>query len=102
MRAAVELAKDWRTDRMLQKTRSAVSCCRCKLFLNHYRQWRCHSAGAGSNCHRQSGGPFAQAAAKALLDNTELPVHATIVEKALTIAGDICIYTNQHHTIEDL
>jgi ATP-dependent HslUV protease subunit HslV len=48
-----------------------------------------------------SGGPFAQAAATALLNNTDLPASA-IVEKALTIAGDICIYTNHHHTIEEL
>jgi ATP-dependent HslUV protease subunit HslV len=48
-----------------------------------------------------SGGPYAHAAAKALLDNTELPP-IEIVKKALTIAGDICIYTNQSHTIESL
>ena len=48
-----------------------------------------------------SGGPYAQAAAKALLDNTEL-APAEIVKKALTIAGDLCIYTNQQHVIETL
>jgi ATP-dependent HslUV protease subunit HslV len=48
-----------------------------------------------------SGGPYAQAAARALLDNTDLEPEA-IITKALTIAGDICIYSNQHHTIETL
>ncbi|MGL5365671.1 MAG: HslU--HslV peptidase proteolytic subunit, partial [Plesiomonas shigelloides] len=48
-----------------------------------------------------SGGPFAQSAARALLENTDLSAHE-IVEKALTIAGDICVYTNQHKTIEEL
>ena len=48
-----------------------------------------------------SGGPFAQSAAKALLHNTDLDAKA-IVEKSLTIAGDICIYTNHNHTIETL
>ena len=48
-----------------------------------------------------SGGPYAQAACKALLDNTELPARE-IVKKALAIAGEICIYTNQNHTIEVL
>ena len=48
-----------------------------------------------------SGGPYAQAAARALLDNTEL-APAEIVKKALTIAGDLCIYTNQSHTIESI
>ena len=48
-----------------------------------------------------SGGPYAQAAAKALLDNTELPAHQ-IVKKSLEIAGELCIYTNMNHTIETL
>jgi ATP-dependent HslUV protease subunit HslV len=48
-----------------------------------------------------SGGPYAQAAAKALLDNTELDAEE-IVKRALAIAGDLCIYTNQQHTIETL
>ena len=48
-----------------------------------------------------SGGPYAQAAARALLDNTDL-APAEIVKKALTIAGDLCIYTNQSHTIESI
>ncbi|TXH97714.1 MAG: ATP-dependent protease subunit HslV [Rheinheimera sp.] len=100
MRAAVELAKDWRTDRMLRKLEAllAVADANCSLIIT----------GNGDVIQPEqdliaigSGGPFAQAAATALLNNTELPACA-IVEKALTIAGDICIYTNHHHTIEEL
>lgn len=100
MRAAVELAKDWRTDRMLRKLEAllAVADANCSLIIT----------GNGDVIQPEqdliaigSGGPFAQAAATALLNNTELAA-SDIVEKALTIAGDICIYTNQHHTIEVL
>ena len=100
MRAAVELAKDWRTDRMLRKLEAllAVADANCSLIIT----------GNGDVIQPEqdliaigSGGPFAQAAAKALLENTDLSPR-DIVEKSLTIAGDICIYTNQHHTIEDL
>ena len=100
MRAAVELAKDWRTDRMLRKLEAllAVADADCSLIIT----------GNGDVIQPEqdliaigSGGPFAQAAATALLNNTELAA-SDIVEKALTIAGDICIYTNQHHTIEVL
>ncbi len=100
MRAAVELAKDWRTDRMLRKLEAllAVADANCSLIIT----------GNGDVIQPEqdliaigSGGPFAQAAATALLNNTELAAN-DIVEKALTIAGDICIYTNQHHTIEVL
>ncbi len=100
MRAAVELAKDWRTDRMLRKLEAllAVADANCSLIIT----------GNGDVIQPEqdliaigSGGPFAQAAATALLNNTELSASA-IVEKALTIAGDICIYTNHHHTIEEL
>jgi ATP-dependent HslUV protease subunit HslV len=100
MRAAVELAKDWRTDRMLRKLEAllAVADANCSLIIT----------GNGDVIQPEqdliaigSGGPFAQAAATALLKNTDLPASA-IVEKALTIAGDICIYTNHHHTIEEL
>lgn len=100
MRAAVELAKDWRTDRMLRKLEAllAVADANCSLIIT----------GNGDVIQPEqdliaigSGGPFAQAAATALLNNTELAA-SEIVEKALTIAGDICIYTNQHHTIEVL
>lgn len=100
MRAAVELAKDWRTDRMLRKLEAllAVADANCSLIIT----------GNGDVIQPEqdliaigSGGPFAQAAATALLQNTEL-CPRDIVEKSLTIAGDICIYTNQQHTIEDL
>jgi len=100
MRAAVELAKDWRTDRMLRKLEAllAVADANSSLIIT----------GNGDVIQPEqdliaigSGGPFAQAAATALLNNTDLAA-SDIVEKALTIAGDICIYTNQHHTIEVL
>ncbi len=100
MRAAVELAKDWRTDRMLRKLEAllAVADASCSLIIT----------GNGDVIQPEqdliaigSGGPFAQAAATALLQNSELSAR-DIVEKSLTIAGDICIYTNQQHTIEDL
>ncbi len=100
MRAAVELAKDWRTDRMLRKLEAllAVADANCSLIIT----------GNGDVIQPEhdliaigSGGPFAQAAATALLQNTELSA-SDIVEKSLTIAGDICVYTNQQHTIEQL
>lgn len=100
LRAAVELAKDWRTDRMLRKLEAllAVADANTSLIIT----------GNGDVIQPEndliaigSGGPFAQAAARALFENTELPAR-DVVEKSLTIAGDICIYTNQHHTIEEL
>ena len=100
MRAAVELAKDWRTDRMLGKLEAllAVADTTCSLIIT----------GNGDVIQPEndliaigSGGPYAQAAATALLQNTELSAQ-DIVEKSLTIAGDICVYTNQQHTIEQL
>tara|TARA_R100001443_G_scaffold101066_1_gene108683 strand:+ start:18014 stop:18622 length:609 start_codon:yes stop_codon:yes gene_type:complete len=100
MRAAVELAKDWRTDRMLRKLEAllAVADTTCSLIIT----------GNGDVIQPEndliaigSGGPYAQAAATALLQNTELSAQ-DIVEKSLTIAGDICVYTNQQHTIEQL
>jgi ATP-dependent HslUV protease, peptidase subunit HslV len=100
MRAAVELAKDWRTDRMLRRLEAmlAVADKSHSLIIT----------GTGDVLEPEdgllaigSGGPFAQAAARALLDNTELEPQE-IVAKALAIAGDICIYSNQQHTIETL
>ncbi len=100
VRAAVELAKDWRTDRMLRRLEAvlAVADSSASLIIT----------GNGDVIEPEesliaigSGGPFAQAAAKALMDNTELSAKE-IVEKALTIAGQICIYTNNHLTIEEL
>jgi len=99
-RSAVELAKDWRTDRMLRRL-EALLCVADKeasLIIS----------GNGDVIEPEhdlmaigSGGPFAQAAARALIENTELSAH-DIVEKGLSIAGDICIYTNHNLTIEEL
>ncbi len=100
VRAAVEMAKDWRTDRMLRKLEAllAVADENASLIIS----------GNGDVIEPEkgliaigSGGPFAQSAASALLDCTEMDARA-IVEKALSIAGDICIYTNHNHTIEEL
>ena len=99
-RAAVELAKDWRTDKMLRRLEAllAVADKTASLIIT----------GNGDVIQPEndliaigSGGPFAQSAAMALLDNTKLSAKA-IVEKSLSIAGDICIYTNHSHTIETL
>ncbi len=99
-RAAVELAKDWRTDRMLRRLEAMLAVAD-----------RDHSliiTGNGDVLEPElgliaigSGGPYAQSAARALIENTELDPE-TIVRKSLTIAGEICIYTNQHHTVECL
>ncbi len=100
MRAAVELAKDWRTDRTLQKLEALLAVADKKHSLI--------ISGNGDVIEPElgliaigSGGPFAQAAAKALLENTELDA-LTIVEKSLEIAADICVYTNHNRTIEEL
>jgi len=100
VRAAVELAKDWRTDRMLRRL-EALLCVADKeasLILT----------GNGDVVEPEhdlmaigSGGPYAQAAALALLENTDLPARE-IVEKGLAIAADICVYTNHNRTIEEL
>ena len=100
MRSAVELAKDWRTDRILRRLEAmlVVADVEATLIIT----------GAGDVIEPEqslaaigSGGAYAQAAARALLENTDLSVKE-IVSKALTIAGDICIYTNQAHVIESL
>jgi ATP-dependent HslUV protease subunit HslV len=100
MRSAVELAKDWRTDRILRRLEAmlAVADRECSLIIT----------GTGDVLEPElglvaigSGGPYAQAAARALLDNTDLKP-ADIVARALSIAADLCIYTNQSHTIETL
>jgi ATP-dependent HslUV protease subunit HslV len=100
MRAAVELAKDWRTDRMLRRLEAMLAVAD--------REHSLVVTGNGDVLEPEqgivaigSGGPYAQAACKALLDNTELPAQE-IVKKSLVIAGEICIYTNQNHTIEVL
>lgn len=100
VRAAVELAKDWRTDRALRRLEAllAVANAEASLIIT----------GNGDVIQPEndliaigSGGAFAQSAARALLENTELEARA-IVEKALNIAGDICIYTNHNLTVEEL
>ena len=100
MRAAIELAKDWRTDRMLRRLEAML------VVADKHVSLLISGNGDGVQPEHDliaigSGGAFAQAAATALLDNTELSAR-DIVEKALTIAGDICVFTNQFQTIEML
>ena len=100
VRSAVELAKDWRTDRILRRLEAmlAVADRESSLVIT----------GAGDVLEPEhgliaigSGGPYAQAAARALLDDTELGAEA-IVRKSLAIAADLCIYTNQNVVVETL
>jgi ATP-dependent HslUV protease subunit HslV len=100
VRSAVELAKDWRTDRILRRLEAmlAVADREASLIITGNGDVLEPEGGLISI---GSGGPYAHAAAKALLDNTDF-APAEIVKKALVIAGDLCIYTNQSHTIEFL
>jgi ATP-dependent HslUV protease subunit HslV len=100
VRSAVELAKDWRTDRILRRLEAmlAVADKEATLIIT----------GAGDVLEPEqgiaaigSGGAYAQAAARALLEHTQMPPEA-IVREALTVASDICIYTNRNFTIETL
>ena len=100
VRAAVEMAKDWRTDRMLRRLEAllAVADDKASLLISgtgHVIQPEDGLIAIGS------GGPFAQAACRALLDETDLEPRE-IVEKGLHIAANICIYTNTNLTIEEL
>ncbi|MBI5718958.1 MAG: ATP-dependent protease subunit HslV [Burkholderiales bacterium] len=99
-KAAIELTKDWRTDRVLRRLEAmlAVADKDHSLIIT----------GNGDALEPEhgivalgSGGPYAQAAARALLEHSQLPA-AEIVKQSLKIAADLCIYTNQHHTIEVL
>ncbi|KPH62162.1 ATP-dependent protease subunit HslV [Pseudoalteromonas porphyrae] len=99
-KAAVEMAKDWRSDRALRKLEAllAVADSTASLIIT----------GNGDVVQPEndliaigSGGNFAQSAATALLENTDLSAHE-IVEKSLTIAGNICVFTNNFQTIEEL
>jgi ATP-dependent HslUV protease subunit HslV len=99
-RAAVELAKDWRTDRILRRLEAmlAVADDTASLIIS----------GNGDVVEPEhsllaigSGGPYAQAAARALMENTELDARE-VVEQALNIAASICIYTNRNLSIEEL
>jgi ATP-dependent HslUV protease subunit HslV len=100
VRAAVELTKDWRTDRVLRRLEAmlAVADKETSLIIT----------GNGDVLEPEhgiiaigSGGAYAQAAARALAQHTEMSP-TEIVKQSLQIAGDLCIYTNQHHTIETL
>ncbi len=100
LRSAVELAKDWRTDRVLRRLEAmlAVADREASLIIT----------GMGDVIEPElglvaigSGGPYAQAAARALLENTKLDAES-IVRKSLSIAADLCIYTNQNQTVEVL
>ena len=99
-RAATELAKDWRTDRVLRRLEAMmVAADRDSLLV---------IGGTGDVIQPTdgiaaigSGGAYAQSAARALVENTELSAR-DVVSKSLGIAGDLCIYTNQSHTIESI
>lgn len=100
LRSAVELAKDWRTDRMLRRLEAMLAIAD--------REHSLIITGNGDVLEPElgivaigSGGPYAQSAARALLENTQLSP-AEVVGKSLQIAGDLCIYTNQNHLIETL
>jgi ATP-dependent HslUV protease subunit HslV len=100
MRSAVELAKDWRTDRILRRLEAMLAVAD--------REHSLIITGAGDVLEPElgivaigSGGPYAQSAALALLQNTQLGAR-DIVDKALAIAADLCIYTNHQRTIEIL
>jgi ATP-dependent HslUV protease, peptidase subunit HslV len=99
-RAAVELAKDWRTDRVLRRLEA--------MLLVADREHTYVITGTGDVLEPESGvaaigsgGNYAHSAAVALLENTEM-TPTEIVKKSLKIAGDLCIYTNQNHVIEAL
>jgi len=99
-RAAVELAKDWRTDRMLRKLEALLA------VADHTASFIITGNGDVVQPEQDliaigSGGNYAQAAATALLNNTELSARE-IAEKSLSIAGDICVFTNHQQTIEVL
>ncbi|HHH39810.1 MAG TPA: ATP-dependent protease subunit HslV [Sedimenticola sp.] len=100
VRAAVEMAKDWRTDRMLRRLEALLAIADAKASLI--------ISGTGDVIEPEndliaigSGGFYALSAARALLENTELSARE-IVEKSLNIAADICIYTNHNLTLEEL
>ncbi|ACR30438.1 ATP-dependent protease subunit HslV [Burkholderia glumae] len=99
-RAAVELAKDWRTDRMLRRLEAMLIAADKTTTLVITGNGDVLDPEGGI-CAIGSGGSYAQAAARALAENTELSPQE-IVAKALTIAGDMCIYTNHNHIIETI
>jgi len=99
-RSAVELAKDWRTDRMLRRLEAMM------IVVNSEDSLLISGTGDVLDAKDDliaigSGGPYAQSAARALYDNSELSARE-IVERSLKIAADICIYTNNALTIEEI
>ena len=100
LRAAVELAKDWRTDRVLRRLEAMLAIADKERSLIITGQGDVLEPELGIVAIG-SGGPYAQAAAKALLENSALSAK-DIVEKALAIAADLCIYTNHQRSIEVL
>lgn len=101
VRSAVELAKDWRTDRALRRLEALLAVADDKASLIITGNGDVIEPEQDGLIAIGSGGPFAQSAARALLDNTDLSAHDVVV-KALNIAADICIYTNHTQTIEVL
>ena len=100
MRSAVELAKDWRTDRILRRLEA--------MLIVADKETTLIITGAGDVIEPElglaaigSGGTYAHSAARALLENTDLEA-LEIVKRSLSIAGDLCVYTNQNHSIEIL
>lgn len=100
LRSAVELAKDWRTDRMLRRLEA--------MLIVADKEHSLIITGNGDVLDPEhgiasigSGGPYAYSAAKALLDHSTLNA-AEIVKQSLSIAGDVCIYTNHNHLIETI
>jgi ATP-dependent HslUV protease subunit HslV len=100
LRASVELAKDWRTDRVLRRLEAMllVADAESTLVITGNGDVLEPEDGVGAI---GSGGTYAQSAAKALVENTELSP-SEVVKKSLTIAGELCIYTNMNHIIETL
>jgi ATP-dependent HslUV protease subunit HslV len=99
-RSVVELAKEWRTDKVLRHLEALL------LVADHEKTYIVSGTGDviepdDEACAIGSGGPFAKAAASALIENTDLDAHS-IVEKSMTIASRICIYTNENITYEEL
>ncbi|MCK9189025.1 ATP-dependent protease subunit HslV [Acidithiobacillus sp.] len=99
-KAAVELAKEWRTDRVLRRLEAMLAVADEKQSLIITGQGDVLEPEHGIIAIG-SGGPYALSAARALLENSDMPARE-VAKRALGIAGDICIYTNHNHTIEEL
>ncbi len=101
IRAAVELAKDWRTDKMLRRLEALLLVADSKASLIITGNGDVVEPEENDLMAIGSGGNFALSAAKALTENTDMSAR-DVVEKGLKIAGDICVYTNHNFTIEEL